>query len=163
MSEPQLPPHLSKPPTGPLEILIPEDWPLSEPPRFVGKVISFLVASPSDTNTIEFDVPGQASRSSDLKLQEYLDSIGTEGALGRLLEHCRAAMHPSSEIGALGWLGAIQQEWAYTFVVFERSASPHSIWEVRRIVRLVEPEPRVAEGAPSGLLGRLKQMFTRKS
>lgn len=162
MSEYPLPPHLSKPPTAPLEILVPEAWSLGEPPRFVGKVISFLVASPQDTNIIEFNVQARTLRSSDLRLQEYLVGICREGELGRLIEHCRAAMHLSDEDGALGWFGAIQQEWAYTFVAFERSASPHSVWEVRRTVRLVQRESRQPQVAPSGLLGRLKQLFTRK-
>lgn len=163
MSGHQLPPHLSKPPAGPLEILVPEEWSLAEPPRFIGKVISFLVASSIDTNTIEFDVPGRSSRSSDLKLQEYLVGVAKEGELGRLLEHCRAAMHPSDENGALGWFGAVQQEWAYTFVAFERSASPHSVWEVRRTVRRVQAESRESPAVGSGLLARLGRWFTGKS
>ena len=138
MSGYQLPPHLSKPPTGPLEVLVPENWVLPEPPRFAGKVISYLVASLPDRNTIEFDVQRSSARSSDGRLQEYLDTLAKAGELGSLIQHCRAMMHPPQEDGALGWLGAVQQEWAYTFVVFARAGSPSPNWEIRRNVRLVQ-------------------------
>ena len=161
MSQPQLPPHLSKPPTGPLEILIPENWTLSEPPRFGGKIISYLVSSLQDTTAIEFDVPGRSVRSSDTRLQEYLESFATQGDLARILQHCRAMMHPSDEAGAIGWFGAIQQEWAYTFHVFGHDALQNPKWEVRRRVRLVQTEVPEAQRLSTGLLGRLKKLFTR--
>lgn len=132
MSEQQLPPHLSRPPTGPLEIVVPEQWALPEPPRFVGKLISYLVAGQSDVNTITFDIQRSFASASDNRLQEYLDSLSRGGELGRLIQHSRAAMHPSKEDGALGWLAAVQQEWTYTFVVFERVEQTTSKWELRR-------------------------------
>ena len=104
MSEIQLPSHLSKPPTGPFEVLIPENWTLSEPPRFGGKVISFLAISLQDENSIEFDVEGRFATSSDARLQEYLRSLASDSQLSRAIQHCRAMMHPSTteHHGAIG-------------------------------------------------------------
>jgi hypothetical protein len=134
MSEQQLPPHLSRPPTGPLEVLVPAQWPLSEPPRFVGKLISYLVACRSDINTIAFDVQRSFASASDDRLQEYLDALSRDGELGKLIQHSRAAMHPSKGDGALGFLGAAQQEWAYVFLIFEQVEQASSKWEIRRRV-----------------------------
>jgi hypothetical protein len=162
MSEIQLPSHLSKPPTGPFEVLIPENWALSEPPKFGGKVVSFLAASLQDTNEIEFDMGGRFARSSDPKLQEYLNSLASDGQLCRAIQHCCAMMHSSAEGGSIGWFGAVQQEWAYTFHVFELGAVPNQKWEVRRKLRLVQRQAADPQVADSSLIGRIKSLFTRK-
>lgn len=162
MSDMPLPSHLLTPPTGPFEVLIPEKWTLSEPPRFGGKVISYLAISLRDSNSIEFDAEGRVAHSTDRPLHEYLDGLVKDGQLTRAIQHCRAMMHSSGEEGAIGFLGAVQQEWAYTFHVFEQATGPNTKWELRRRVRLVQtetPEPQVTQ---RGLLARLKQCFTRK-
>jgi hypothetical protein len=137
-SEHRLPPHLSRPPSGPLEILVPDDPAPAEPPRFAGKLISFLVAATADVNTIEFDGQGRSARTSDGRLQQFLNQLAEYGELGRLISHCRSIMYRAEEEGALGWLGAVQEEWAYTFVVYERAALPNPTWEIRRSVRRVQ-------------------------
>ena len=117
---------------------MPEERPLSEPPKFAGKFISYLVASQSDVNTVVFEKSVGHAHSTDQDLLEFLALLAGANQLDALLSQCNAIMFPSSTEGALGFLGCIQQPHSHIFTVFEKTPSPSLSWEFRRLTRMTQ-------------------------
>jgi len=131
-------PSTPAPPSSPLEVLVPDGARLAEPPSIAGKTLSFLVASPLGTNTIEFDAKGPRAHSSDEGLRKFLSLIIGAGQFTALVSQCRAIMYPPREEGSIGSIGCLQQGLLYSFDVFEHSPLPDIRWEIRRATRAVQ-------------------------
>jgi len=125
-------------PSTPLEILTPEECHLPEPPKFAGEFISHLVASQSDVNTIAIESNTGHLHSTDHDLLQFLAWVAGANQLDTLLSQCHSVMFPSSTVGALGFLGCIQQPHSHVITVFEKSPSPNLSWEFRRLTRMAQ-------------------------
>ena len=122
-------------PNTPLEILIPDGAMLSEPPKFAGKFISYLVASGTELVKIEIELENSHVNSSEVELKSFLELVMGAGQVETLLSHCKAVMYKPTENGSLGNLACIQQGKLFSFSVFEQSPLPRLRWEFRRSVR----------------------------
>jgi hypothetical protein len=125
-------------PSGPLEILVPDGASPGGPPKFAGKLLSHLVASPQDTTMIEIDPAlGQCfSRDSDLLL--FLTAVDGSGQLDTLVSQCRAILYPPDNDRSIGYLGCLQQSQFYSFRVCELSPSPALKWEIHRATQQIK-------------------------
>ena len=128
----------SPPPNTPLEILVPEENRLSEPPKIAGKTLSFLVAAPQAITTITFDTRAPRAHSSDNELRQFLAMVVGAGQLDALGDQLKSIMFAPSRDGSIGSLACLQQSLLYTFHVFESSPSPDIKWEIHRATRPVQ-------------------------
>lgn len=120
-------------PTPPaLEILVPEEMRLIDAPRLAATALSFLVASPCTTNTIELDSGRALARSSDTELREFLELLVGAGQFSTLIAQCRSIMYAPNHEGSIGSLGCLQQGRLHTFEIFELAPLPDIKWEIRR-------------------------------
>jgi hypothetical protein len=94
-------------PNTPLEILMPEGRAPSEAPKIAGKVLSFLVVSRQDVNTIEFHSQDRRVHSTDGELRQFLAMVAGAGQLGALVSHCTSIMFEPDEKNAIGSLGCL--------------------------------------------------------
>lgn len=125
------------PSPAPLEILVPHGVHLTDAPRVAGALLSFLVACPYTTNTIELDCEGSRAHSSDTKLREFLALLVGAGQFNTLIAQCRSIMYPPNQEGSIGSLGCLQQGELHTFEIFELSPLPDLKWEIRRATHSV--------------------------
>jgi hypothetical protein len=122
-------------PNTPLEILIPDGVVLSEPPKFAGKFISYLVAASSDSVRIEIELEMRRIYSTEIELKNFIELVAGAGQVETLVSHCKAVMYGATESGSLGNMACIQQGKLYSFSVFEKSSLPRLRWEFRRHVK----------------------------
>lgn len=134
--------HSPQRPNTPLEILMPEDRPPPEPPKIAGKILSFLVASPNDINTIEIQKQNGHVHSTDKDLKQFLALVAGAKQLDSLVSHCESIMFKLRQEGSLGTMACIQQGQLYSFIVFERLSPPTMSWEIHRSIRMAQ------QGAP---------------
>ena len=128
-------PQVAPPPNTPLEILVPEGAALSEPPKFAGKLVSYLVAAASDTVSIDIELESRHTHATDIELKKFLELVAGARQSEALVAHCKAVMYSPSEANSIGKMACMQQGKLYSFSVFEQRSLPKLRWEFRRSER----------------------------
>lgn len=137
-SEPVSPRPPSRPvPNTPLEILVPEGAQLSGPPKFAGKLMSYLVAADEVAITISIENASGHVHSSNEELNKFLGLLAGARQIDRLLMDCTAIMFQPSDDKSIGKMACMQQSTLYSFSVIEHSSAPRLRWEFLRSERAV--------------------------
>jgi hypothetical protein len=126
---------VAPPPNTPLEILVPAGAALSEPPKFAGKLISYLVAAASDTVSIDIELESRHTHATDIELNKFLELVAGASQSEAFVAQCKAVMYSPSEANSIGRMACIQQGMLYSFSVFEQRSLPKLKWEFRRSER----------------------------
>jgi hypothetical protein len=122
-------------PNTPLEILVPEEAQLSEPPKFAGKFMSYLVAASEGAVTMVIESDSGHVHSSNEELKKFLEFVAGAKQIDTMLMHCKAVMYQPSDDKSIGKMGCMQQSILYSFSVIEHAPLPKLRWEFLRSER----------------------------